>query len=140
VSEENVQHARRSYAILSDALRASDLRAIARLIEERFDPEVVLKPAGVLPESEEMYGHDGALRWLTTQMEAFETMWLETQEFIDAGDSVVVTLRAGGHARHTGIDLEFERIHVPTYRRGKVVRLEMYASKQQAFEAVGLRK
>jgi hypothetical protein len=35
---------------------------------------------------------------------------------------------------------EFERVHVWTYRSGKVVRLEIYASEREAFEAAGLRK
>jgi ketosteroid isomerase-like protein len=138
MSQENVKHAKRGYAMLSDALRAGDLRPLRRLIEERFDPEVALKPAGVLPESDEVHGHEGALRFLATQMEAFEEMWFKPQEVIDAGDRVVVPVRLGGRARHTGIDVEFERVHVWTYRSGKVVRLEMYASKQKAFEAVGL--
>jgi hypothetical protein len=52
-------------------------------------------------------------------------------------DSVVVPVRLGGRARHTGIDIEFTRVHVWTYRSGKVLRLEMYASEAEALDAVG---
>jgi len=93
-----------------------------------------------LPESEEVHGHDGALRFLAIQMEAFETMWLQPHEFIDAGDMVVMPVQACGRARHTGIGVEFERVHVSSYRGGRVVRLEIYVSKREAFEAVGLRE
>jgi ketosteroid isomerase-like protein len=85
-----------------------------------------------------VHGRDGALRFLATQLEAFETMWFEPLEFLDAGDRVVASVRIGGHARHTGIDLEFERVHVWTYRSGKAPRLEIYARKHEALEAVGL--
>src|SRR6266511_5005717 len=126
MSRENVESAKRGYKILNDALRSGDSEALRRSVEERFDPEVVLEPAGAFPESEEVHGHDGALRFLATQMEAFEAMWFQPQGFIDAGDRVVVPVQIGGRARHTGIDLEFERVHVWRYRGGKVVRLEMY--------------
>jgi ketosteroid isomerase-like protein len=140
MSQENVESSKRGYKMLNDALKSGDMGVLTRRVEERFDPEVVFKPAGAFPESEEVHGHDGALRFLATQMEAFEAMWFEPQGFIDAGDRVVVPVRVGGRARHTGIDLEFERVHVWSYRSGKVVRLEMYASKREAFEAAGLRE
>jgi hypothetical protein len=79
MSQENVEHARQGYAMLSDASRAGDLRALRRVIEERFDPAVVLKPAGVGLESQEVHGPEvhgpeSALRFLATQMEAFQAM------------------------------------------------------------------
>jgi ketosteroid isomerase-like protein len=138
MSQEHVKHVREGYAMLSDAGRAKDLGLLSRLVKERFDPDMVIKPAGVFPESETVHGHDGAVRFIATQMEAFDAMWFAPQEFIDAGDKVVAQVRIGGRARHTGIELVFERTHVWTYRSGKVVALEVYASKQEASEAVGL--
>jgi|SRR5215207_9882305 len=110
MSQENVESAKRGYKMLNDALKSGELR---RRVEERFDPEVVFKPAGAFPESEEVHGHDGALRFLATQMEAFGALWFEPRGFI---------------------------VHVWSYRSGKVVRLEMYVSKREAFEAAGLRE
>jgi ketosteroid isomerase-like protein len=65
-------------------------------------------------------------------------MWLEPLEFIDAGDRLVVPYRFGGKARHTGIEVEFSFVHVFTQRRGKAVRVDVYETKEQAFEDVGL--
>jgi ketosteroid isomerase-like protein len=138
MAQENIEHARRGYSMLSNASTTSDLGPLRQLVEDRFDPEVTIKPAGVFPETDEVHGRDDALRFLATQMEAFETMWFEPLEFLDAGHKVVVPIRIGGRARHTGIELEFERTHVWTYRSGKVLRLELYASKHEALEAVGL--
>jgi ketosteroid isomerase-like protein len=138
MSQENVEQAKRSYAVLGQAFAAGDLTRVKHLVDERFDPDVVFRPAGVLPESQEVYGRRGALRFLATQMEAFGEMWLEPLEFIDAGDRVVVPVRLGGRARHTEIALEFERVHVWTHQAGKVVRLEIYATKKEALEAAGL--
>jgi ketosteroid isomerase-like protein len=138
MSQEDVEHARRGYTVLSDALTAGDLGPLRRLVEERFDPDVTIKPAGVFPETDDVHGRDGAMRFLATQSEAFETLWFEPLEFLDAADRVVVPVRITSRGRHTGIDLEFERVHVWTYRSGKVLRLEIYASKHEALEAVGL--
>jgi ketosteroid isomerase-like protein len=138
MSQENVDHTRRGYALLADAMSAGDPSRLSRLVEERFDPEIVISPAGILPESGAAHGHDGALRFLATQSDAFEVMWFKPEEFRDTGDRVVVPVRVGGRARHTGIDLEFERVHVWTHRNGKVTRLEIFDSRHAALEAVGV--
>jgi ketosteroid isomerase-like protein len=127
MSRENVEHAMEGYATLNGAVSDGDLAALRDLVHERFDPEVVLEPAGLMPETEPAHGHDGVLRFLETQLEAFEEVRYEPQEFRDEGDSVVVPVLIRGRARHTGIDLELERTHVWTYRDGKVLRLEIRA-------------
>jgi hypothetical protein len=85
MSQENVERAKEGYQTLNDAVKSGDMDALRRRVAERFDRNVVLKPAGAFPESEEVHGHDGALRFLETQMEAFEAVWFEPQEFLDAG-------------------------------------------------------
>ena len=92
MSQENVELARRGYAALNDAYRTGDFSAA---IEEFCDPEIVLTPSGILPESSEMHGHEGLLRFAALQTEAFEEFWVQPQEMIDAGDRVVVPVRFG---------------------------------------------
>jgi ketosteroid isomerase-like protein len=82
-----------------------------------------------------MRGHDGAVRFFVTQTEAFDALRLEPQDFLEIPDRLVVTLRISGHARHSGIDVKFERTHVFTYRGDKVLRMEVYADRTEAFEA-----
>ncbi len=138
MSRENVDNAKRGYALVSDAVKSGNWDAVRRYVEERFDPEVVLKPSGFLPETEEMRGHDGAVRFLATQSEAFDALPFDPQEFLDAADRLVVTVRVSGHARHSGIKIEFERSHVFTYRDGKVLQMQVYANRAEALEASGL--
>ena len=136
MSQENVELARRGYAALNDAYRTGHFQPA---IHEFCDPEIVLKPSGILPESSEMHGHEGLLRFAALQTEAFEEFRVEPQEFIDAGDKVIVPVRFGGRAQHTGLEVRFEVVHVCTARDGKWTRIDMYASKAEALEAVGLR-
>ena len=49
-------------------------------------------------------------------------------------------VRFGGRARHTGIEVEFSYVHVITIQNGRTVRVDVYESKAQALEAVGLRE
>ena len=70
-------------------------------------------------------------------MEAFREMWIEPEEFIDAGDKLVVPVRFGGQARHTGIELEFTFVHVWTMRDGKSIRMDVFETRREALEAVG---
>ncbi len=53
-------------------------------------------------------------------MEAFETMLIEPRKFTDVGTRLVVPVRLGGLARHTGIEVDFEAVHVWTFNDEKV--------------------
>jgi ketosteroid isomerase-like protein len=140
VSQEDVENARRGYALLNDAYRSADAERFRPFLEEIWDPEVVFVPAGVLPESRAVHGLEAVLQFTAGQMEAFEdgSMWIEPLEYIDAGDRIVVPYRFGGRARHTGVEVEFSFVHVFTQRRGKTVRVDVYESLDEAREDVGL--
>jgi ketosteroid isomerase-like protein len=110
------------------------------VLEEFWDPEIVLVPAGVLPDSGRVQGRERVLGAIAEQMQAFEkgSMWMEPLEFIDAGDRLVVPYRFGGRGRHTEIEVEFSFAHVVTIHDGKAVRVDVYETKKEALEAVGL--
>src|SRR6187399_1032860 len=139
MSQEMVETAQRGYAHLNRAYRSGDVNDFLPWLEEQFDPEVVFVPAGVLPESRPVKGWDGMLRYTDEQMKAFEdgSMWLEPIEYIDSEDDawLVVPYRFGGTARHTGIEVRFEFVHVFTLRDGLTVRVTVYETREQALAA-----
>jgi ketosteroid isomerase-like protein len=59
------------------------------------------------------------------------------EEFIDAGDEVVVATRVSGRGRD-GIQLDVRIYAVWEIRDGKLVRLRMYADRERALGAAGL--
>ena len=140
MSQENVERARRTYAALNEAYRSSDVNDLLPIAEEMWDPAIVLRTADTFVESGEWRGYEGVLQFTSEQMQAFEQMWIEPEEFIDSGDVLVVPVRFGGRARHTGIEVEFSYVHVITIQNGRTVRVDVYESKAQALEAVGLRE
>jgi ketosteroid isomerase-like protein len=66
--------------------------------------------------------------------------WLETvfEEFIDAGDQVVVTVRYSGRGRASGVELQDRLFEVHTLRDGKCVRKRDFRERSEALEAAGL--
>jgi ketosteroid isomerase-like protein len=134
----DIEAFRRGYEAVNAAYRSGDVKELRPVLEEGWDPDVVLQPAGVLPDSEQRphRGYEGFLNFLANQMEAFSEMWIRPEEFTEVGDRLVVPFRMGGHARHTSIEVEFAFVHVFTIRDEKVVRLDVFESKAAALEAV----
>ena len=136
MSQENIDRAKRAYTAMNGAYRTGDFR---RVIAEFFDPEIVLKPAGILPEGpREVRGHDELVAFNERQMEGFDDLSMMPERFIDGGDRVIVPFTLGGRASFSGLPVEFAFVHVGTYRDGKIVRLDVYATLDEALEAAGL--
>jgi ketosteroid isomerase-like protein len=68
-------------------------------------------------------------------VESFQDFRGEAEEFIDAGDSVVVAFRERGRARGS---VELEQVFgiLYTLRDGKVARMEWFDSPEEALKAV----
>ena len=62
----------------------------------------------------------------------------EPQDFIDAGDHVVVEVHEQGKGKGSGVPFEQMHTQVWTVRDGKLVRWRLFADGAQALEAVGL--
>jgi ketosteroid isomerase-like protein len=113
---------RESYDPLNLALaRGEDVRPLMDVL----DPEFVLE-MGVLEGT--FTGRDGFTRFIRGQVELFEDLRCDPEEFIDAGDQIVVPMCLRGRARSTGLPLEYHAIHVWTLRDGRAARLRLYES------------
>jgi ketosteroid isomerase-like protein len=98
-----------------------------------FVPDVVWNPADEAPQ----HGRDGVRAY----MERWETEWenLETvpEEFIDAGESVLVTVHFSGRGRASGIEVDARLYEVYTLRDGMIVRMDEFTERSAALEAAG---
>jgi ketosteroid isomerase-like protein len=112
--------------------------ALKRYFEENLTPDFVLRTGGSWPEHGEWHGVEGLLQFRANQMDALADMSIEPEEYIDAGDVLVVVIRLRGRAKHTGIAAEFPAVHVWTLCDGRATRLETYPDRAEALEAVGL--
>jgi len=130
MSKENVEIARRLFTAFS----CGD--ATAMLSE--MDPDVVLH---VEQGAQGVYrGHEGAIRCYVDWTEEFDDLKVVAEEFLDKGDYVVVRTRQTGSGKSSGIPLEGLFWFVSQVREGKVVRVHILNTEQEALEAVGLRE
>ena len=77
-------------------------------------------------------------RWLQDWSEAWSNWEFEPEEFLDAGNAVIVVIRM--HAKGAGSGVELDRQDAIVYRfsEDKILRTDYYNSKQQALEAAGV--
>jgi ketosteroid isomerase-like protein len=104
-----------------------------------FDTEIEVHDVPGLPDAAVYHGHQGWLDQIAKFREAFSEMSYEPLEFIDAGDKVVAVIRATGVAKVGGIEGEVTYAQVETWRRGKIVKIQYFLSKNEALEAAGVR-
>jgi len=64
----------------------------------------------------------------------------EPQDFIDAGEHVVVEVHERGKGKGSGVPFEQMHTQVWTLRAGKLVRWQLFTDRAEALQAVGLRE
>jgi ketosteroid isomerase-like protein len=129
MSEENVEIVRRLYGLWPDRVLAA---------EEVLHPDVVIDVSRNVLTPALYHGFDGFQRFLERVEELWETLQVEPEEFIDAGDNVVAAVRMSGMRRGTKMKAETQAFTIWTFREGKVLRYTSYRTKRQALEAAGL--
>jgi ketosteroid isomerase-like protein len=72
------------------------------------------------------------LAWLSE----WEHWRAEADDFLELGDHVVVLASYHGRGRGSGVEIHQHGAHVFELRGGKVVRLEIFASRDKAMESV----
>jgi ketosteroid isomerase-like protein len=72
--------------------------------------------------------------------DVYDEYRIEADEFIDAGDQVVVAGRARGIAKTSRMELDQRFAFVWTVRRGALARVRVFTDRDEALEAAGLAK
>jgi uncharacterized protein len=133
MSRENVELVRRGYELFA----RGDVEGVAAL----FSSDADVADAGGLgiagTAAGRRTGPAGFLQATVDVNEVFDDYTVEAEEFIDAGDSVVVAVRLSGRGRESGVELEMHVAHLWTVRDGKVVRGDVYRTADEALEAAG---
>jgi ketosteroid isomerase-like protein len=132
MSQENVE----SIQSLSAAWERGDMSALI----EGLDPAMVTRRFSPLPDPGQWDGVEGLLEVAAEWVEGFAEWDMYFEEFIDAGDSVIVRVRQEGRGDHGGVPVSAAFWFVYSVSDGKVLGLDMYARREQALEAVGLRE
>jgi ketosteroid isomerase-like protein len=128
MSEENVEIVRRSWEN-----EVSERHTRAKALET-FDPDVVWNPVEEGPS----YGLDAYLDYNRRWEAPWEDLEMTAEEFIDAGDRVVVRAYLRGRGRGSGVEVDIRFYWLYTLRGGKIVRVDEFTELEEALEAARL--
>ena len=130
MSQENVKVVRRGYEHFNGSGEVDysvlDPEVVYDLSRRTFDPLV-------------FRGYEGVGEFLRLIREQWGSRRMEPQDLIDAGDKVVAYVRLVGVGRRSGVETMANAAHVWTFREGKIVRLTVFQTMEEALEAIGLR-
>jgi ketosteroid isomerase-like protein len=132
MSQENVEIVREAF----EAFLSGDREKAAQLIH----PEVEFHgTVGGLQEGQIAHGQSQIdQQFEEVDLEAWEERRLEAEEYIDAGDDVVVLLHEYRRGRGSGVELEAKTAVVVAVSGGRVVRIQGYMDRDAARAAAGL--
>ena len=132
MSRENVERLRQGLYAFNRGDRAA-WRALC-------DPEVENVPPRDWPESDSIRGRDGVWGFVVEGQDPWGegSTPFEYVELLDAGDRIVAHMRREVRGKASGASVAWSYWQVGTFRDGKLVRIEWFADRAEALEAVGL--
>lgn len=89
-------------------------------------------PAGHFPELRDSDPNPRLRSWLSE----WEHWRIEADDYLELGDHVIVLTSYHGRGKGSGVEIHQQGAHVCQLRDGKVVRLEVFASRDRAIESV----
>jgi ketosteroid isomerase-like protein len=131
MSRENVEVVRRIY----EAFGQGDF---ARALDEA-EPDFEWIP----PERDiqgPVRGREDLRRFLEDQNEAFEDLRVEAEELRVHGDQVLALIRVRGQGRASAVEIDIRAATLWTFRAGHLVRGQVFAERETALEAAGLKE
>ena len=123
--EDNVELVRAGF----EALREGGVEALLALIHPEFE---VTTPAALTAEPDTYRGHDGIRRYFDSFYDAMDKIDFEPEQLIEVGDRVVVPMTVRARGRTTGIETEQRIVQIWELRDGKAIRVEVYATLEEA--------
>jgi len=130
MSQENVEIVRAAY----EEWEQGDLGAGV----DRYDRHVLFIPLADFPDAGLYLGTEAFRGFMRGWLEPFTNFTISAEEFIEAGDSVVVAAHQRAVGQESGAPTDLRYFHVWTFRGRLVIRLELFRDRADALEAVGL--
>jgi ketosteroid isomerase-like protein len=133
MSEENVEVVREFFR----AWEGGDLGGALAVL----DPGVITERVHPAPDAQVYRGVEGVVQAGIDWFESFDELVMTGEEFIEVNDEQVlvrVHQQASGDSSGVPVDADFWFLY--TLGAAKVTRIDMYMTKAQALEAVGLRE
>ena len=128
------------FEVVRAAWAACSSGDIDRMLEF-LDPDVELVPFGAMMEGKSYRGYDGVREWFRRDI---EPNWTEFQtlpeEFSRVGDRILVFGQWIARGRTSGVHLHVAATWIVDVRDGKIVRWQTYTDREEALQALGMRR
>jgi ketosteroid isomerase-like protein len=138
MSQERVEVVRRAHAAFNRAGLGPE--NADRIAAELLHPEVEWHDQRELPGATVHHGIDEVMRHLASAEESVHYDPADLLEILDAGACVVAVYRIHARGRSSGVPVERDAVHVYSFRGERIGRVEIFGSRTEAVEAVGLRE
>jgi ketosteroid isomerase-like protein len=103
---------------------------------EGMDPEIEWRTSGIYPDVDPVYrGHEGFRKFWRDFHEIWETLSMELRDTVVMGDQVAFSFHFDATGRD-GVRTGRDQASVVTLRNGLLLRIENYASWDEALEAL----
>src|SRR2546426_4532030 len=133
MSQENVEIVRGGFAAWSAGTPDLDVHL------SRFHPQLVYHPRADEPDPSPQIGRDAYAQLIRGFVDSFSEITIEVLELIDADDLEIAPTVLHGRLRDSGAEVSDTYVFVFELRDGLIVECWEYRTKEEAFEAVGLR-
>ena len=115
--------------------------AIREILERDYSPDIELRTleSGIGSGLSSFYeGWDGLTRYLKEWFEPFSEYRMKWLDYIEAGERVLVPMKASGVGSASRLPVEMELVLSYELQDGRITRLDQYDTVEQALEAAGL--
>jgi ketosteroid isomerase-like protein len=129
MSEENVAVVRRG---LERFMKTGEV------LEETFDVESLEVHDHDILDGRDYRGAQGFMQWLEDWSAAWEEWSLDPEEYIDAGERVIVVAKMHARGRGSGVEVDRQDALLYELRDGLIVRIDYFNNKNEALTAAGL--
>jgi uncharacterized protein len=130
MSEENVEIVERAYR----AFRSGGLEAAMAF----FHPDIEWADLDALPDAGSYRGLEELREAVGRFYAAWDDLSFTPEDFIDAGEAVVVAHRWRGTGKSSGTPIDTLTWNVFVLRDGKIIQRRAFQLRQEALEAAGL--
>jgi len=131
MSQENVE-------LVRTAMESFNLEGVDA-IADQIDPDFeTTTPASLSVEPDTYRGPEGVRRWFDAWGGTMDEVRFDVDELLDAGDQVVAVSRLVARSHTTGLELEQAVALVWPLRDGRAMRLDSFATREEALRVVGL--
>jgi len=106
---------------------------------QALHPEVVVHDHDIM-DAGEYRGHEGFARWIGDWSAAWSEDAIEPEDFLDAGESVLVFIRQRTTGQGSGVALEREDAMLFGLRDGQITSVDYFNNREQGLRAAGLER